>query len=348
MDDPADLADPADPAAHSRDAAAPLELLELELADAAARAEYLAAWNAAWPEFAMNDAEFLLEVEVGGPARRWTVRRAAAGPDGADAVGTVAVERSPWYGDDAPPLAMAVLPSGHATPDAYATLLAPCAQFARAEGFDELRVLAWDREQVLVEQLLELPGWSEVEREVDVGLDLEGAQLPERQLPEGYSIVTLAQRPDLEPQLYACLAAVLPDIPGDEVATPIPFEDWLRWRRSDVCRDDACFAVLAPGGEEVAAFAELEFPAMLERQAWHGFTAVARAHRGRGLAFVLKLETIRWARANGFDRLRTENEQRNEPIRHINRVLGYAPLAHRLILRGPVEGLSLGDATRTG
>jgi GNAT superfamily N-acetyltransferase len=66
----------------------------------------------------------------------------------------------------------------------------------------------------------------------------------------------------------------------------------------------------------------LEFP--VERgivtTAW---TGVAPEARGRGVARALKLETLRQAIELGVDRVRTENDEENAAILHINEELGY-------------------------
>ena len=42
-----------------------------------------------------------------------------------------------------------------------------------------------------------------------------------------------------------------------------------------------------------------------------------------------------WAKANGYDELRTPNDERNAPIRHLNEEFGYRPTVGRIYLKGP-------------
>ncbi len=58
-------------------------------------------------------------------------------------------------------------------------------------------------------------------------------------------------------------------------------------------------------------------------------TATAAAHRERGLATLAKLAQLRWAAANGIDRVVTDNDERNAPMLAINRRLGYEPFTER-------------------
>jgi len=139
------------------------------------------------------------------------------------------------------------------------------------------------------------------------------------------------------PGAYACLELAIADIPADEPEALPPYDEWLKGMRGLTARDEAIF--LAVRDDEVVGFAGLEFRALLEDELWHGYTAVRPDARGLGLAFALKLATIEYARAAGFRSLRTENEARNAPMRHINAQLGYEPVAARMTLRGPIASI---------
>lgn len=311
------------------------QLLQLDLLDHDDGPQVIAyndVFTVVWPEFAMTEEEFRHELRESGPARRWLVRSEDGAP-----VGALAVERVRWHGPDAAPLAFALLPPDRWNDSAYLRLLHAAAGFAVDEGFDSLRLLVWDRELCLLDLARGLDGWEEVSREVDVGLDL-GVPLPApRPAPPGIVITTLAERPDVARAAHACLEAAMPDVPGDVQSTILPFDEWLVDRGRPSITDEATFVAL--DGAEVVGFAELELPAALPEVAWHGFTAVAPTHRGRGIAYALKSTTIEYARSAGLRLLRTENEERNAPMRHINAELGYAPINTRFVLRGPVAAL---------
>jgi GNAT superfamily N-acetyltransferase len=70
--------------------------------------------------------------------------------------------------------------------------------------------------------------------------------------------------------------------------------------------------------------------------AFHDMTGVKRSWRGRGVAGALKRAEIAWAKNNGYARLETFNEERNEPIRRLNERHGYRPTPGQIIVRGPI------------
>ncbi|MCW2960148.1 MAG: hypothetical protein JWM25_1604 [Thermoleophilia bacterium] len=316
--------------------AARLTLIRVDLTDAALRARFLESYNRIWPEFAMTDREFLHEQAQPGPAgpgELWIVERA----DGTGDAGVIDVEQTRWNDINTPPLACLVLDPSFRTAAALEQVVEPCERFARAVGFEQLRVLAWERETEVVEFLLAREGWQVTERDVDVQLDVQKAVLPERADPEGVTFTTLAAQPELAHGTWEVLANAVVDIPGDAPEVAPDFEQWKRERSGPAYSDSTMFLALADG--RVAGFAELEITEIGLRNgsAWHGFTAVHSDFRGQGIAAALKRRTIEWARANGVRFLRTENEERNAPIRQINQTLGYEPVPARVILRGPIS-----------
>ena len=56
---------------------------------------------------------------------------------------------------------------------------------------------------------------------------------------------------------------------------------------------------------------------------WVGFTGVRREVRGRGIATALKLESIRYAREQGYREIRTMNNALNQSMLRINEALGF-------------------------
>jgi len=57
-----------------------------------------------------------------------------------------------------------------------------------------------------------------------------------------------------------------------------------------------------------------------------GYTGVARAYRGRGVASALKEAAVRWASDHGIQYIYTGNDLTNAPMLAINRKLGFQPL----------------------
>jgi GNAT superfamily N-acetyltransferase len=182
-----------------------------------------------------------------------------------------------------------------------------------------------------VVSFLERRGLEEVRRYRISELDVAAAPDPG---PPAALLVTFAERPDLADELYALAQVAYPDQPGRAGSTID--EAWLDWglRASD---PDGSLIALEDG--RVAAYGSVERKKE-DGLWWHGFLAVAREHRGRGLGGAIKRGQIAWAKANGIPQLRTATELRLEGMRALNDRLGYVPLYEEIVLRGP--------AARTG
>ncbi len=178
-------------------------------------------------------------------------------------------------------------------------------------------------------------GFAEERREVGVVLRLAEITPPTIEPPDGVTIVTWAERPELARRIYSVAVEAIPDIPGSEDEEIEPFDDWLAHdMQSSGDRPEATFIALA--GDEVVGYTKFSLTEAQPAVAHHDLSAVKRAWRGRGIAGALKAAQIRWAIANGYQELRTRNEQRNEPIRRLNARLGYRPGIGRIFLTGRI------------
>ena len=147
---------------------------------------------------------------------------------------------------------------------------------------------------------------------------------------EGITITTLADELAAHGESEEMLKAMFEmeteaflDVPFADPATPGHFDEW----RKDVLESpnglkDAYF--LAKHGEKYAGVSNLhknpEHPGVI----FQGFTGVARAYRGKGVAMALKLQTVTYARANDYREIRTGNNTRNRPMLRINEAMGFA------------------------
>jgi len=178
-------------------------------------------------------------------------------------------------------------------------------------------------------------GFEETGREYGLVLDLTTSEAPPVEPPDGIELTTWAERPDLDRGLFEVYVEAIPDVPGEEDSEVGTFDEWLRRdMRSAGDRADATFVALA--GDEVVGYAKLAFSSAQPVTAHHDLTAVKRAWRGRGVARALKATQIGWAKANGYEELRTRNEERNAPIKKLNDRFGYRLGIGRIYLRGPV------------
>jgi GNAT superfamily N-acetyltransferase len=216
--------------------------------------------------------------------------------------------------------------------------------WARERGLDVVEtVVADDDPASLV--FARRHGFVEDRREKGVMLRLEGIEPPSLEPPPGVEIVTWAERPELARGMYQVAVEALPDVPGWEDELVEPFEDWLAHdMQGSGDRPEATFVALA--GDEVIGYAKFSLTASQPRVAHHDLTGVKRAWRGRGVARALKATQIAWAAANGYEELRTRNDERNAPIRKLNAEFGYGPAVGRIYLKGPLAQVEADPPTR--
>jgi mycothiol synthase len=181
-------------------------------------------------------------------------------------------------------------------------------------------------------------GFVEFDRYRMVDLDLGRIPKPAIDQPAGVEITTLAARPDLVAGVHAVAELAFPDIPhADE---PMQAGSFDEFRKRDVERpgmpSEAFYVALDTATGEVVGYASLMRIPGRPDAAWHDMTAVAPAHRGRGIATALKRATIAWAMDAGMRVLETGNDVENAPMRAVNAALGYRPIPDEIGLRGPL------------
>ena len=198
---------------------------------------------------------------------------------------------------------------------------------ARAIGKTGLEAWTTDETPPVVE-FLAARGFREVRRYLISELDVTAAAPA---AAPAFEVVSLAERPDLVPALYAIACESYPDQPGRSEQRLPPLREWRLWGLDPHSPD--AFLIALEGGTPVGyGYLELE-----PDRATHGFTAVARAARGRGVAGSLKRAQIAWAKASGLRVLRTATETRLTQMRALNDRHGYRPLYEEIVLRGPAE-----------
>jgi len=178
-------------------------------------------------------------------------------------------------------------------------------------------------------------GFAEIGRNSLLALDLTRTARPTVDAPDGIEIASWAERPGVEAGMYAVAREAYPDVPGEEDAKLASFEEWLAMDMQGAGdRPEATFVALSDG--EVVAYAKLSLSRARPTVAMHDMTGVRREWRGRGIARALKAAEIAWALDNGFERLETQNEERNEPIRRLNERYGYVVEPGSVTVRGPI------------
>jgi GNAT superfamily N-acetyltransferase len=212
-------------------------------------------------------------------------------------------------------------------------LFAALGGWARTRGYTELLgTVAEDDPASLA--WAERRGFREVGRNSLLVLDLERVEAPSVDPPAGIEVVSWAERPELARGIYEVACEAYPDVPG-EGEQMAAFEDWLSVdMQGSGDRPEATFIALH--GDEVVGYAKFSLGDARPTVAFHDMTGVKRGWRGRGVAGALKRAEIAWAKDNGYTRLETFNEERNEPIRRLNERHGYRPTPGQIVVRGAI------------
>jgi GNAT superfamily N-acetyltransferase len=297
-----------------------MDLRELHGAEALSR--YAAIHNAVHPDDRTDTQELGGWLEAMQESALWFV--------GEVAVGWVVV--SPW---DPLPEARILVLEEHRRQGIGGALFDQISHWLRVRGRNELdarvRESAADGVAFARDR-----GFAEIGRELGLELDLRGLEAPVVEAPAGIELATWAERPDATRGIYEVYREAVPDVPGEEETGIEPFDDWLRIHMQGPT-DDPGATFLALSGDEVVGFSKFALSTANPTIAFHDLTGVRRDWRGRGIAGTLKAAQIRWAKEQGYELLRTQNEERNAPIRRLNERFGYTPGTARLLMRGPVS-----------
>jgi GNAT superfamily N-acetyltransferase len=239
-----------------------------------------------------------------------------------------------YHGLPERPTVFVTVPPPNRRRGAGTALYAVLSEWARERGLSTLTAIVADDDPESLE-FAHRRGFVEERREKGVSLDLTAIEAPSVESPDGVEIVSWAERPELARGIYEVSVETSPDVPGSEDEEHEPFEAWLAHDLGGPGdRPEATFVAVA--GEEVVGYGKLSLNSARPQHPYHDLTAVKRAWRGRGVARALKTAEIAWAKANGCESLRTQNDERNEPMRRLNAALGYRPSIGRIILRGPL------------
>ena len=195
----------------------------------------------------------------------------------------------------------------------------PGERFAEARGFRRTR--------------------TELVSRLDVGaVDLARfAELEERRARDGFRAVPLREVAERRDELHAVYAAAMADVPADQPEDDIRREDFEEHVLGDPeLQWDGSAVVLADGRPVSLAFI-LVNPELA--MAANELTGTLADHRGRGLARLAKVATIRWAAANGIREIATENDAETAAMWGLNQSLGYR-LCHRrsVLARSVADG----------
>jgi len=217
-------------------------------------------------------------------------------------------------------------------------LLAACRDHLRRHGKEVWRAETSDGDPHTL-RFLERRGFQEVARSQEVGLDLTTWEPPGWPLPDGIELTDYATRPDLLRGMSQVENEVVEDIPqqGDEPHIPFPFEKFQEIVQKPGM--DPRLMIIGLDGDEVVGYAMLSRNVARPELGYHWLTGVRKAWRGRGVAKALKQAQLTAAKGLGIERVRTDNDLRNEPIRRLNEALGYTRLPDVLVVQARLEDI---------
>jgi mycothiol synthase len=171
------------------------------------------------------------------------------------------------------------------------------------------------------------------QRDVHAEIGLREADLPEPVVPDGWRLLSwIGAAPENLVESYARARAAIDDAPapGDMTMTPIDVA-WVR--RMEVTaaargRESRVTVAIDADGV-VGAFTDLRLSSPPCPVATTDDTATIESARGVGLAYTVKLESLRRLRDERPDVevVRTVNAEHNHAMRAVNTKLGFVPTA---------------------
>ncbi len=149
----------------------------------------------------------------------------------------------------------------------------------------------------------------------------------ERVINGPIQIRTLTQLLDSDPEcktrLYDAIWEFLQDVPSPDPLTRFPQDVWEKrtFENPDLLPDGWQIAV---DGDRYVGLTMLFRNSGSRKILETGLTGVSRSHRRLGIATAVKVLAIQYARENGYDCIRTDNEE-NNPMFQLNLALGFKP-----------------------
>ncbi|MGA5388293.1 GNAT family N-acetyltransferase [Streptomyces pseudogriseolus] len=183
------------------------------------------------------------------------------------------------------------------------------------------RLLAWVLDEPGNRAFAELHGYQASRSAHFLRLDLAHRELPPLQdPPPGVELRPGSSYADDPRPLFELDAETTADEPSDVDTEFTDYEAWLRetWQHPLF---DAELTTVAVVGGRPAAFTAARTDGSTRYAT--GMTGTARAHRGRGLAKLVKNDSLHRARAAGYTEAFTGNDTGNGPMIAINTWFGY-------------------------
>ncbi|MBA2294800.1 MAG: GNAT family N-acetyltransferase [Actinobacteria bacterium] len=169
-------------------------------------------------------------------------------------------------------------------------------------------------------------GFAQYDAEVISRLDPRESAL-ELKPTEGFRTVALREVRARDLELFE-FVGVSGGIPLGDPANRVTLKEWRRFIVDNPALDDDASVVVVDANERIVSLSWLLIDRS-QRRAENEWTATLPELRGRGLARLAKIATIRWAAAHAIREILTGNDLDNLPMRELNRALGYQELFTR-------------------
>jgi GNAT superfamily N-acetyltransferase len=170
---------------------------------------------------------------------------------------------------------------------------------------------------------VERRGFTQYDAEVISRLDPRACQLAAKP-HHGFRVLRLRDVLDRDRELFE-LYGKAGGIPPGDPENRVTLEEWRRFILGNPLLDDEASVVVVDAEEQIVSLSWLLVDPVRGR-AENEWTATLPQLRGRGLARLAKLTTIRWAAGHGIAGIVTGNDPNNLPMRELNRRLGYREL----------------------
>lgn len=181
---------------------------------------------------------------------------------------------------------------------------------------------------------VERRGFTQYDAEVISRLDPRTCRLAAKP-HQGLRVIRLRDMLDRDRELFEFYGKAGAMPPGD-VENRVTFEEWRLVILGNPLLDEAASVVVADTDGQIVSLSWLLVD-HVRRRAENEWTATLPQLRGRGLARLAKLASIRWAAEHGIAEIVTGNDPNNRPMRELNRRLGYRELFLRRHLERPVR-----------
>lgn len=184
-------------------------------------------------------------------------------------------------------------------------------------------------------QFLVNRGFQEIKRDFESELDLAtvSSEVLKSSINCPATIQPLSEvdAPEFRRAFHQAFEEIRVDTPRADPPTPMEFEHFeeLVLNEPDFLSKGTRIAFI---DGHIAGFTGL-YRMEQEGGLFQWLTGVRREHRGKKIAKALKLDALRWAVANGYKTIRTDNDTRNAPMLAINDQIGFKRLPGMITYR---------------